>query len=132
MGTLYDFPKDYIEFSGGTNDEMGKFIYSKKILEKALAPNNILGLLRYNKEAQEINDYIKESLKEESNVVFRTDLHKIETKTDKAMNATAETNPRDSIQKINHFEDMDELSFLASIFNSDLDEVINSKEFEKN
>ena len=131
LGTLYDFPEDYIEFSDGIKDVVEEARYSKKMLEKILTANNILKYLKDNKDIHQIQDYIKESVKEESEIVSRKNLQKSEIKIDEILNKARKTDQKNSIQKEKDLEEVDELSFLASIFNSDLNEIIESKEFEK-
>ncbi|MBB6696661.1 sigma-70 family RNA polymerase sigma factor [Clostridium algidicarnis] len=131
LGTLYDFPEEYIEFSDKIEDSVEGTRHSREMLEKILAPKNIIKYLKENKDIHGIQDHMKESVKEESKIVCRKDLQKSEIKIDEILNKERKIDQKNTIQKEKGLEEVDELSFLASIFNSDLNKIIDSKEFEK-
>lgn len=131
LGTLYDFPEDYIDFSDEIEGRVEGSIYSRNMLEEILVPENIIKYLRENKDINQVQSHIKESLKEEAEIASSKNLNGSEVARDEISNKSREIEQKNNIKKRENLEENDELFFLASIFKPDLNEIIESKDFKE-
>ncbi len=118
VGSIYDFPEDYVGFNLKEQDETN-FEFSKSDLEKVMKIEEIIGFLKYNEDTRDLKRYININRKKEEMKKKKRDVNKKET-------SHKET------KKLNKdHERFKELSFLASIFNPNLSKTVESEEFEK-
>ena len=125
LGSIFDFPEDYLTFEASSTSSSEKSDYSFKKLEDMLSSQNILDFLKNNKDSSQINEYIKNKSKriEELDRPIRQDLD-LENETLDKENESIKGEKED-------IESYEELNFLAELFNSDLEEVLESDDFKK-
>ena len=86
LGTLYDFPEDYILFGNQTEYSEGMVKYSIKQLENILSDKNILRFLKTNKTSKEIHDFIDNNLKKQVETTLKKDEKRYEFVIDEFVN----------------------------------------------
>ena len=131
LGTLYDFPEDYIVFGNQIEDSVEMPKYSINQLEKILFNKNILKFLRINKNSNQIHNYIENNVKKEVEISLKKDARNDEFGIDKIVDPKNNINEKESGQAIEYLEEDEELTFLADFFNPDLSEVLDSEDFKK-
>ena len=131
LGTLYDFPEDYIGFRNQIEDSIEKSKYNIDQLEKLLLSKNILKFLKVNKNCKQIHDYIDNSLKKEAEITLKKAIKSDEPVIYKIVDETNNIDQKESRQATEHLDENEELTFLASFFNPDLSEVLDSENFKK-
>ncbi len=73
LGSLYDFPEDYIVFRNQIEDSVEMDKYSINQLERILSNKNILKFLKINKNSKQIHNYIENNLKKEVDIPLKKD-----------------------------------------------------------
>lgn len=155
IGTLYDFEEDYIVFYSKDKNFMEVDSYNIKVLEEILWNNNILKLLKLNKNSEYMYRFIennmnkedqkvKESLKTKElieNILIddieyrKSNINKEEISINKEESSVnkeeSSVNKEESVELTEDLSGEDELEFLASFFNPDLEDVLESKDFKK-
>lgn len=128
LGSIFDFPEDYLTFEADSINSSEEADYSFKQLEDILSSQNILDFLKNNKDSSQINEYIKNKSKriEELDRPIRQDLD-LENETLDKENESIKGEKED----IESYEEDEELNFLAELFNPDLEEVLESDDFKK-
>lgn len=131
LGSLYDFPEDYIVFKNQIEDSVERPKYSINQLEKILSNKNILKFLKTNKNSKQIYNYIENSLKKEVEIPFKKDVRNDAPVIDKIVDEKNNRYQKESEQVIEYLKEDEELTFLADFFNPDLSEVLDSENFKK-
>ncbi|MFA5609003.1 MAG: sigma-70 family RNA polymerase sigma factor [Alcaligenes sp.] len=131
LGSLYDFPEDYIVFRNQIEDSVERDKYSINQLERILSNKNILKFLKINKNSKQIHNYIENNLKKEAEIPLKKDARNDEFAIDKIVDPKNNINEKESGQAIEYLEEDEELTFLADFFNPDLSEVLDSEDFKK-
>ena len=128
LGSIFDFPEDYLTFEASSTSSSGKTDYSFKELEEVLSSQNILDFLKNNKDSSQVLEYIENKAKrsEELERPTRQDLNLENVTLDKDNGFI-----KDEKEDIEAYEEDEELNFLAGIFNPDLEEVLESDDFKK-
>lgn len=128
LGSIFDFPEDYLTFEADSINSSEEADYSFKQLEDILSSQNILDFLKNNKDSSQINEYIKNKSKriEELDRPIRQDLD-LENETLDKENESIKGEKED----IESYEEDEELNLLAELFNPDLEEVLESDDFKK-
>lgn len=121
LGSLYDFPEEYINFYKSFNNFSENEYFSFKQLGELLSSHKILDFIKKNKNSRQIEEYIKNIEKKNSGLKITSEQRHnfVNERLDKE---------REDIKK---FEVDDELNFLAEFFNPDLEEVLKSENFKK-
>jgi RNA polymerase primary sigma factor len=131
LGTLYDFPEDYIVFGNQIEDSVEMPKYSINQLERILSNKNILKFLKINKNSKQIHNYIENNLKKEVDILLKKDARNDGLAIDKIVDQKNNIDQKESGQVIESLDEDEELSFLADFFNPDLSEVLDSEDFKK-
>lgn len=131
LGSLYDFPEDYIVFRSQIGDSVEMPKYSINQLEKILSNKNILKFLKTNKNSNQIHNYIENSVKKEVEILFKKDARNDRPAIDKIVDPKNNIDQKESGKVSECLEEHEELTFLANFFNPDLSEVLDSKDFKK-
>ena len=131
LGTLYDFPEDYIVFGNQIEDSVEMPKYSINQLERILSNKNILKFLKINKNSKQIHNYIENNLKKEVEILLKKDARNDGLAIDKIVDPKNNIDQKESGQEIESLDEDEELSFLADFFNPDLSEVLDSEDFKK-
>lgn len=128
LGSIFDFPEDYLTFKTDSIDYCGEFDYSFKQLEELLSSQNILDFLKNNKDSSQVLEYIKNKSKiiKDIEEVKGQDFDFKKVALDKKREFI-----KDEKDDIEAYEEDEELNFLAEIFNPDLEEVLESDDFKK-
>lgn len=124
LGTLYDFPEEYIEFCDNK-----KGTYNIEILENLLSSKNVVAFLKKAKNSIQISEFIDSSLINKTHKVIHNNIKNdilIKDIVDKKDNIEE----KESINLNTSFYEDDELNFLSSIFQDDLSETLNSEDFK--
>ena len=131
LGSLYDFPEDYIVFRNQIEDSVEMDKYSINQLERILSNKNILKFLKINKNSKQIHNYIENNLKKEVDILLKKDARNDGLAIDKIVDQKNNIDQKESGQAIESLDEDEELSFLADFFNPDLSEVLDSEDFKK-
>lgn len=131
LGSLYDFPEDYIVFRNQIEDSVEMDKYSINQLERILSNKNILKFLKINKNSKQIHNYIENNLKKEVEIPLKKDAINDGLAIDKIVEQKNNIDQKESGQAIESLDEDEELSFLADFFNPDLSEVLDSEDFKK-
>lgn len=131
LGSLYDFPEDYIVFRNQIEDSVEMDKYSINQLERILSNKNILKFLKINKNSKQIHNYIENNLKKEAEIPLKKDARNDGLAIDKIVDQKNNIDQKESGQAIESLDEDEELSFLADFFNPDLSEVLDSEDFKK-
>lgn len=110
LGTIYDFPDEYISFQSVDNKLERGSKYDIKILEKILSKENILDYLKMNKNIKVIVNNAEKNLENKK---------------------IREGKREGDLKKAKEFEEDEELSFLADFFEPDLNKTLSSDEFKR-
>lgn len=131
LGSLYDFPEDYIVFRNQIEDSVEMDKYSINQLERILSNKNILKFLKINKNSKQIHNYIENNLKKEAEIPLKKDARNNGLAIDKIVDQKNNIDQKESGQAIESLDEDEVLSFLADFFNPDLSEVLDSEDFKK-
>lgn len=131
LGSLYDFPEEYIVFRNQIEDSVEMDKYSINQLERILSNKSILKFLKINKNSKQIHNYIENNLKKEVDIPLKKDARNDGLAIDKIVDQKNNIDQKESGQAIESLDEDEELSFLADFFNPDLSEVLDSEDFKK-
>ena len=128
LGSIFDFPEDYLTFEADSINSSEEADYSFKQLEDILSSQNILDFLKNNKDSSQVLEYIKNKSKiiKDIEEVKGQDFDFKKVALDKKREFI-----KDEKDDIEAYEEDEELNFLAEIFNPDLEEVLESDDFKK-
>lgn len=118
LGSIYDFPEEYISFNSLTKESHRKGYHNVHELENIFSTNNILKILCKNRNGKQLDSFLRNNLTQKVNFKTTLENNKIDN--------------NDEIQDIDFSKDDEDLSFLADFFNPDLDKIIESEDFKKN
>lgn len=121
VGTLYNFPEEYIDFNDSKDSDSGHKSYKIKQLEELLLSTKIINNIKNIKTNKDIVSYLT-----------KNDVPKDISVNEKNYNENIlHINNETENNKIDMQELDEELSLLLEFFNPDLDEIIESEEFKK-
>ncbi|MCD1147832.1 sigma-70 family RNA polymerase sigma factor [Peptoniphilus sp. KCTC 25270] len=128
MGSIFDFPEEYLTFETRSINPSEEDYYSFEQLGEMLLSQNILDFLKTNKNSSQIIEYMKNKSKKIEELEGPTgqglDLE------NRIMGKEKELG-KDKKEDIKVYEKDEELNFLAEFFNPDLEEVLESDDFKK-
>lgn len=128
MGSIFDFPEEYLTFGTRSINPSEEDYYSFEQLGEMLLSQNILDFLKTNKNSSQIIEYMKSKSKKIEELEGPTgqglDLE------NRIMGKEKELG-KDKKEDIKVYEEDEELNFLAEFFNPDLEEVLESDDFKK-
>ncbi|WP_317315785.1 sigma-70 family RNA polymerase sigma factor [Peptostreptococcus russellii] len=130
LGSLYDFPEDYIVFRNQIEESVEMDRYSINQLERILSNKNILKFLKINKNSKQIQDYIENNLKKEVEIPLKKNARNDRLAIDKIVDQKNNIDQKESGQAIESLDGDEELSLLAGFFNPNLSEVLDSESFK--
>lgn len=129
IGTLYNFPDEYINFYSSIKECYREGYHSIEELNHIFSIDNVLKILSENKNVKQLDMYLKNSL--DQKVTFKENLDNNTALVKKTLNELDSVDNEYEIQDIGFLEENEDLMLLEDFFYSDLDEVIESEEFKK-
>lgn len=128
MGSIFDFPEEYLTFETRSIYSSEETYYSFEQLGEMLSSQNILDFLKTNKNSSQIIEYMKNKSKK---------IEELEGPSGQGLDLENEIMgkekelDKDKKEDIKVYEEDEELNFLAEFFNPDLEEVLESDDFKK-
>lgn len=131
LGTLYNFPEEYITFKNYRDCSIQKAKYNIENLEKLLSSKNILKFMKENKNCKQILNYVDVNFnnKLENNLGKSNKI--LQEKEDQSLDIINNIDQKEIEKTTADIDHNEELVLLAKFFNPDLDEVLNSEDFQK-